>query len=343
MTDKIVINCPKCSKKVRVPSGKHVKFICPQCGEELEYDDRIEIEQPIEIEEEFSFGDKVINILSWIIVVPIFIILHKLLPNPDWIFNIDRVLIGVLSIGFIRLILHLFKSIVLIAFVISFAWFSYGSIWGDYGFGYLYKDYRALIYMMIDTPVPKYVISSKLKPFNGSSEIKDAIDFNNPEVRNFAVSATRKNFEKFASNSQNRKIIQCFAVFKEINTKWNYVSDPSNQEYFAKASETVKHLSGDCDDHSIFMAACIKAIGGTPRLVRTKGHIYPELLIGTKKDLELVSYLIKRKLFPAESRGQKIHYHTDSQGNVWLNLDYTKHYPGGNFMDKEILGVLMID
>jgi hypothetical protein len=29
------------------------------------------------------------------------------------------------------------------------------------------------------------------------------------------------------------------------------------------------------------MAASVRAIGGTPR-IHTKGHIYPEILIGTK-------------------------------------------------------------
>jgi len=42
MLEKIVVNCPKCSKKVRVPAEKYVKFKCPSCGEELEFDDRTE-------------------------------------------------------------------------------------------------------------------------------------------------------------------------------------------------------------------------------------------------------------------------------------------------------------
>jgi hypothetical protein len=35
-------------------------------------------------------------------------------------------------------------------------------------------------------------------------------------------------------------------------------------------------FSGDFD-HSILMAASVRAIGGTPRLIHTKGHIYPEI------------------------------------------------------------------
>jgi hypothetical protein len=135
-------------------------------------------------------------------------------------------------------------------------------------------------------------------------------------------------------------MIQCFAVFKEIRNHWNYVNDPKGTEYIASASESLQHFSGDCDDHAILMAACIKAIGGTPRIIHTGGHLYPEMLIGQKKDLETAIYLIKEELFIQESYNQQIHYHIDERGQIWLNLDYTATYPGGKFMSEEILGAL---
>jgi hypothetical protein len=33
--------------------------------------------------------------------------------------------------------------------------------------------------------------------------------------------------------SDYRTLIQCFAVFKEINSRWNYVSDPKDGDYIA--------------------------------------------------------------------------------------------------------------
>jgi transglutaminase-like putative cysteine protease len=132
-------------------------------------------------------------------------------------------------------------------------------------------------------------------------------------------------------------------VFKEINNNWNYVSDPKGREYIASASESVKYLSGDCDDHSILMAACIRSIGGIPRLIHTDGHIYPEILIGNKVDLETINYLVKKVLFPDESKGKSLHYHIDERGNIWLNLDYTAKYPGGPFMNEEILSALTLN
>jgi hypothetical protein len=79
-------------------------------------------------------------------------------------------------------------------------------------------------------------------------------------------------FKKTSKNinySDYRTLIQCFAVFKEINSRWNYVSDPKDGDYIATASES-RLFSGDCDDHSILMAASVRAIGGTPRLIHTK-------------------------------------------------------------------------
>src|SRR5205085_6337295 len=161
-----------------------------------------------------------------------------------------------------------------------------------------------------------------------------------PVVRNFAIAATNELFrEEQDANFDSRKQIQCFAVFKKINSRWNYVDDPQGKEYFAKASESAKLLAGDCDDHAVLMAAAIKVIGGRPRLVHTTAHIYPELFIGSKNDLERLNYLIKQKLFPAESKGHVLHYHEEKDA-IWLNLDYTQHYPGGDFMAEPVLGVL---
>jgi hypothetical protein len=98
--------------------------------------------------------------------------------------------------------------------------------------------------------------------------------------------ATTKHFKKSKGYSDYRTIIQCFAVLKKINSKWNYVSDPKARDYIASASEIATLFLWRCDDHSILMAAAIKSIGGTPRLIHTTGHIYPEILIGTQTDLE---------------------------------------------------------
>lgn len=282
----------------------------------------------------------IIFALNILIAIPLFIIIHQNLKDPEWPLHVDRVLIAAVLLVVIQLILRLLKTILIICIAVYLIFLLFGSLFGNYGFNSVYEDYRSMIYTMSEDPRPQDIIISKLLPFPNKSEIIDAVDYTNPKVRNFALMATTKYFRDVPGYKKQRRMIQCFAVFKEIRNNWNYVNDPKNREYIAYASESLQHFSGDCDDHAILMAASIRAIGGTPRIIHTGGHLYPEMLVGSKTDLETANYLIKELLFVEESRGKEIHYHIDEGGQVWLNLDYTAKFPGGPFMSEEILGAL---
>lgn len=282
----------------------------------------------------------IIFALNVLIAIPVFIILHQNLVDPNWYFQLDQILLFIAILVVIQLVLRLMRTIIIICIGLYLIALVYGSFSGKYGFKSVIEDYQYMIYSMSDSPNPQDIIISKLLPFPNKSKIINAVEFENPRVRDFALMATTKDFKNIRGFSNYRTTIQCFAVFKEINARWNYVSDPKGKDYIAKASESLRYFSGDCDDHSILMAACIKSIGGTPRLIHTGGHIYPEMLIGNKNDLETVNFLIKKILFPQESKGNQIHYHIDERGQIWLNLDYTATYPGGPFMSEEILGAL---
>ena len=284
----------------------------------------------------------IISIINILITIPAFIILHQNLINLDWPLHLDRVLLFLTVITILHFILKLLRRITLIAIFLYLLFLFYGTVFGDYGFKSVYNDYQYMVYNMIYDPYPQDIIISKLLPFPNKTKIVKAVEFENPKVRNFAIMATTKYFSNTKGYNEYRTIIQCFAVFKEINSRWNYVSDPKGKDYIATASESLKYLSGDCDDHSILMAACVKSIGGVPRLIHTDGHIYPEILIGTKKDFETINYLIKKVLFEKQSKGENIHYHIDERGQIWLNLDYTANYPGGPFLKEEILGALTL-
>jgi hypothetical protein len=284
----------------------------------------------------------IIFALNILIAIPIFIIAHQNLINPNWYFELDRILLLIIILAVIQLILRAMRKITLLSVFLYFIALIWGTIFGGYGFNAVFEDYRSMLYTMQDNPNPQDIIIEKLLPFPNKSQILDAIEYQNPKIRNFAIMATTKHFKKFQANEKYRNTIQCFAVFKEINSRWNYVSGPIGYDYIARASESITYLSGNCVGHSILMAACIKSIGGTPRLIHTGGHIYPELLIGTKNDMENVNYLIKKKLFGRQSKKHKLHYHLDERGNIWLNLDYTAHYPGGPFLHEEILGALTL-
>ncbi|TBX68382.1 transglutaminase [Flavobacterium silvisoli] len=285
----------------------------------------------------------IIFVLNILITIPVFIIAHQNLITLDWAHHIDRILLFILILIVFQLILRAMRRITLISVILYFIFLIKGTLFGDYGFQTVFEDYRSMIYTMNDDPYPQDIIISKLLPFPNKSKILSAVEYQNPRVRDFAIMAINKHFKHIKGYNDDWTLIQSFAIFKEINSRWNYVSDPKGHDYIAKATESLKYLSGDCDDHSVLMAACIKSIGGTTRLIHTKGHIYPELYIGTKKDLERINYAIKKILFPVESKGKKIHYHIDERGKIWLNLDYTAKYPGGPFMHEEILGALTLD
>lgn len=285
----------------------------------------------------------IIFVLNILITIPIFIIAHQNLVVLDWANHFDRILLFIVILVVIQLALRALRRVTLISVILYFILLLFGTLSGKYGFQSVFEDYRSMVYTMSEDPYPQDIIISKLLPFPNKSKILDAIEYQNPRVRNFAIMATSKHFREVKGYYDIHTIIQSFAVFKEINSRWNYVSDPKGRDYIAKATESLQYLSGDCDDHSVFMAACIKSIGGTTRLIHTKGHIYPELYIGTQKDLEQINYVIKKVLFPTESKNQTLNYHIDERGDVWLNLDYTAKYPGGPFMNEEILGALTLE
>ncbi|QBZ98604.1 transglutaminase [Flavobacterium sangjuense] len=285
----------------------------------------------------------IIFVLNILITIPIFIIAHHNFITLDWAHHVDRVLLFLVILIAIQFILRAMRRVTLISVILYLIFLLFGTLSGKYNFKTVFEDYRSMMYTMSEDPYPQDIIITKLLPFPNKSKILDAVEYQNPKIRNFSIMAIDKHFKDVKGYHDYFTIIQSFAIFKEINSRWNYVSDPKGHDYIAKATESLQYLSGDCDDHSVFMAACIKSIGGTTRLIHTKGHIYPELLIGNKKDLEHINYAIKKVLFQTESKGKPINYHIDERGNIWLNLDYTAKYPGGPFMNEEILGALTLD
>lgn len=172
--------------------------------------------------------------------------------------------------------------------------------------------------------------------------LKFAMDFMTPEVREFAVfSSTQFPFEGGDSLAYlNDRLVQHFALFQAIKPKWRYVRDPKNAEYFAMASESLRLMAGDCDDYTIFMAACIKATGGEAKMVLVKGHIFPVVLVADSKlEYEVKIKPLIAELFPDSYQGQHLGAFTIGDG-IWLNFDYTANYPGGPFMSTDIVKII---
>ena len=290
-----------------------------------------------------------IGLISVILTVPVYVFFYRFVP-PVFIgqTRIDQFLtfIPIYSVVFYlayKIRPWLIYSILLGSFILIVTGFS-----GWYGFKDLYSDYKITIYNLSEDLKQTYFEKEGDEIFPNAPRFREAIDFDNPVVRDFAVNTAVKYFDEFSNTMLNRKIIQFFSIFKEIRTKWRYVFDPQDNEFYAKASETIRLLKaddkfkGDCDDYSIFMSASIKAIGGRVRLVRTRiksngimvGHVYPEVMVGNLKDLENINYLVREVLFETENKGKPIYFCKDSDGSVWLNFDYTDFYPGSPYASK---------
>ena len=290
-------------------------------------------------------GTVVLTIISVLLALPPFVVLYQFMP----VIKIgeerfDHLILLAAVILLVYLFVKKYRKIFYFIMLGGLVVIALTSVVGFYGIGDFYDDYRQLLFSIQERTVQ---VASKNQDaeFSKEDQLKSAIDYNDKNVRNFAANIAAFHFEDWV-NSSNRKMVQSFSIFHEIRKRWVYVHDPNFEDYYAPASETLKMMQfdnrfkGDCDDYSILMAACIKAIGGEVRLVRTviinedgseTWHLFPEVKIGNEKDLEKAAFLIKEELFVNQSRNKEIYYHKDPDGSIWLNFDYNDYYPGGKY------------
>jgi len=291
----------------------------------------------------------ILILVSAILTMPLFMLVYKYVPALELsaggkIIRLDHILLFLAIMAGAYYLLRRFRIIVYGAVITGVLVIMILHFSGKYKLENLYHDYAQFLYNLSENSFSSE-FAMQGSTFSRETELREAIDYHNPEVRNYAASIGVKHFDDKAYLSSNRKWVQFFSVFKEIYGHWKYVYDPVGEEYYSKASETLGQLKyddnfkGDCDDYSIMIASCIKAIGGEVRLIRTfvehdgkrNGHMYPEVKFGDSKDLETVVYLIKNVYFADESKGKSIFYYEDNNGFIWLNFDYNDAYPGGKF------------
>lgn len=326
-----------------------------------EIKEKIEVQQAKpEKDRNFGYGILVLGAVSAVLTLPLFIVLFKFMPKIQFfvgksLIKLDYIILFLIIFFLTYYLLKKFRNVVIGIVVGGLVVITVTNFSGIYTLSNLKADYYSFLFNLSgDSFEADFIIGEG--SFKKEKELRAAIDYTNPELRNYAVSIAVQNFEDNMHLSPNRKWVQFFSVFKVVYGKWKYVFDPANEDYYSHASQTLKQLDydgffkGDCDDYSIMMAACIKAIGGEVRLVRTTvnhssgkqiGHLYPEVKVGTKEDLETVVYLIKNIYFREESAGKAIHYYQGGKGFIWLNFDYNDSYPGGKYQsevrDSEII------
>jgi transglutaminase-like putative cysteine protease len=288
----------------------------------------------------------IIYLVALLLTLPIFLLVHPHVPRlvlpigHGW--RLDTLLTFIVILGAFIVLVRRFQLAVYTVLVLGVASLTVTGLMGRYGFRDVYRDYTVFLRSLRDNTEPLPMMLQEMGPFPDADVLRSRMDFTSPAVRSFAVRSATQWFSDIDVADSSYTLVQAFSVFKVINSQWTYVSDVKDGEYFATASESAALLAGDCDDHAILMAASIKAIGGEVRLVRTTGHIYPELKVGDARAMERAAYLIRERLFPAIARHATLFYHTDANNERWINLDYTRHYPGGEVMNGSIQGILEV-
>lgn len=291
------------------------------------------------ISQMFSLVNILLALLCAVVSLMVFILLYEKMPVLGWNFQWERGIILFLLFILSFFLVKKLKWVFVMVILTIAGWLGYDFYFGKQDLLAFYNQSRNIFNDMAGYKDKASFVYTSYEVFYRDRQLVDAIDHTSPAVRNFAVEAANEYFRKEQKSRTDypRILVQSFAVFKKINSGWNYVSDPDGEEYFAKASESTSLMAGDCDDYSILMAAAIKSIGGRVRLTFVKGHIYPELFIGSEQELQAITPLLTEKLFPKETKNKQLNYYKDAKGNAWINLDYTANYPGGSYLGNEVV------
>lgn len=184
--------------------------------------------------------------------------------------------------------------------------------------------------------LPEYSFSAERKHSawytDGSMNLdmlEEVCDYNLPYMKSFANQLAGRAPGKF-------NFRQVCEIFNYCYKNWSYVNDPKNDEYVARASESIAaSLCGDCDDFAVLMASCIIAVGGEAAITTAyygdRGHAYAEVNIEGMDTDEIVGIL--KENYP-HAPIDEIAVRKDQYG-VWLNLDWQANYPGGPYWKSD--------
>ncbi|ATL46402.1 transglutaminase [Chitinophaga caeni] len=285
-----------------------------------------------------------LNLLSLLTILPLAPFLNRFIP-PVIIGDIHIDLFISLLIAFLitRIILWIFKPLMIPAFVLVCSVLVYNFFIGSYTFTNVINDYKGMVQgnwgakdqkqQDILSLYPRRVETYYDKTVRG---IREKVNDQDSVVRNYAVKYSLTDFDEYFS--KYGKIVRFLSLYKHIRNNFKYVNDSQRDEYFATPQETIRNgLGGDCDDHSILMVSCMQSIGAKCRIVLVKGHAYPELYCGNKDDFEILKQAIV--LLFNNPPVKQLYYH-EMKGEYWINLDYTARHPGGPYMNNQVYALI---
>ena len=286
----------------------------------------------------------VVNTIALLTIIPLAPLINRFIPPVIVGFwNIDLLISIIAAFSLVRLILWLFRPLIVPAFIIVSGWVVYNQFTDGYNLKNMITDYKNMVVKSWDVRDHKEKDLYLIKPdlFDTGVEkavkgLKLKINHKDSTVRNFAVKYSIEYFDDY--HQKYGRPVRYLSLFKYINSNFKYVEDPNRDEYFASPVETIQNgLGGDCDDHTILMISALKAVGAKCRMVLTENHVYPELFCGDKKSFNTIQEAITN-LFATENFSGL--YYRQEDGNYWINLDYTAHHPGGPYVDNKAYAVV---
>jgi hypothetical protein len=288
----------------------------------------------------------VVYLVSLLLALPLFLIVYPVVPELvlpiEGGIRIDHGITFILILLAFIVLVRRFQLFVYGALILGMLAITTTTILGTYGIGEFYRGYADMLTTLKASTENVPMAAQRYRPFHDAEKLRELVLPQDPIVRKTAVRMATGHFTEIPLAADELTLVQSFSIFKEVNSRWKYVSDVKGGEYFAPPSESIELMAGDCDDHAVLMAALLKAIGAEVRLVRTEGHVYPELKVGDDRRLERAAHLIRKVLFVREVGDAPLYHHTDDDGIHWINLDYTRNYPGGELMNERIIGILEV-
>jgi len=276
-------------------------------------------------------------LIGLLTILPLAPVINRYLP-PVLVgsLNLDLILSLLLAALVTWLVLRIFRFLLIPALTFLVIVLCYNQFTNGYGFKSMINDYRSMVennWGSNDKKEKNLVVSASF--FDGPltktvKSLQSKVEYKDSVVRNFAVQHSLDYFDEY--HMKYGSMVRLLSLFKYINSNFKYVSDSERDEYFATPRETILNgMGGDCDDHTLLMVSCLKAIGGHLRMVLTEGHLYPEMLCGDEKSFERMQQAIVY-LFGNEAI-DNMYYH-EQNGQYWLNLDYSAKYPGGPYVSE---------
>lgn len=286
----------------------------------------------------------VLNTIGLLTILPLAPIINRFIPPiilGYW--NVDLLLSIILAFLLVRGLLWLFRPLIIPAFILLSGFVIYSQFTDGYNLQNMILDYKNMVTKSWDVRDVKEKDLYLVKPdlFDSGVEkavkgLKAKIASRDSVVRNYSIKHSIEFFDDY--HPKYGAIVRYLSLFKHINNNFKYVGDPYRDEYYAAPSETIENgLGGDCDDHTILMISCLKAIGAKTRMVLTENHVYPELFCGDKKQFMQIQEAITH-LFSTENFTGL--FYREESGNYWINLDYTAHHPGGPYVDNKAYSVI---